>query len=75
MNLLRVKAAADRYKISVFSFYKWHETQKFPDLFAKIGKILFVDETELKRIARRSKSDVSTKRIQSGLTLLTAEDE
>ena len=75
MNLLRVKAAADQYKISIFSFYKWHETEKFPGLFAKIGKILFVDETELKRIAHKSKSDVSTKRIQSGLTLLTAEDE
>ena len=72
MNLLRVKAAADRYKISIFSFYKWHETEKFPGLFAKIGKILFVDETELKRIARKSKSDdVSTRRIRSGSTLLT----
>ena len=72
MNLLRVRAAADRYKISIFSFYKWHEIQKFPGLFVKIGRILFIDETELRKIARKSKSDdVSTRRIRSGSTLLT----
>ena len=71
MKLLRVKAAAKQYSISIYSFYKWNETGKFPGLFVKIGRILFVDETELRRIARASKPDVASRRVQHAVTLLT----
>jgi len=55
MELVRVKEASGRYKISTHTFYKWRALNKFPNLFARIGKVLFVDEAELRRIARQSK--------------------
>ena len=55
MQLVRIKDAAKEYSMSPSTFYRWHCYGKFPQLFAKIGKVLFVDETELRRIARESK--------------------
>ena len=55
MQLIRVKEVARQYNMSPSTFYRWHCYGKFPNLFARIGKILFVDETELRRIARESK--------------------
>jgi hypothetical protein len=55
MKLSRVPDVSGRYKISPYTFYGWHSRKKFPNLFAKVGKILFVDEDELRHIAKESK--------------------
>ena len=55
MMLVKVKEVAKQYSLSPSTFYRWHCYGKFPALFAKIGKVLFVDETELRRLARESK--------------------
>lgn len=55
MQLVRIKEVAKEYQMSPSTFYRWHCYGKFPKLFAKIGKILFVDQTELRRLARESK--------------------
>jgi predicted DNA-binding transcriptional regulator AlpA len=55
MQLVRIKEVAKEYDMSPSTFYRWHCYGKFPQLFAKIGKVLFVDQTELRRIARESK--------------------
>ena len=57
MQLIRVKEASGRYQISRHTFYKWNALKRFPGLFARVGKVLFVDESELRRIARSSKRD------------------
>jgi hypothetical protein len=55
MKLHRVGSMAAQYEISPLTFYAWHSRRRFPNLFVKIGKVLFIDETELRRIARESK--------------------
>ncbi len=52
MQLIRVKDAAIRYSLSPFTIYRWSCDGKFPTLFARLGKILYVDESELKKLAR-----------------------
>ena len=56
MELMRVKDAAKRYSLSPFTIYHWSSDGKFPTLFARLGKILYVDATELKRLVRQSKA-------------------
>ena len=58
MELLRVKDAGMKYHISPYTFYRWHWSKKFPGLFAKVGKVLFVDGTELRKIAEESKEKI-----------------
>lgn len=55
MQLIRVRDAAKRYSLSPFTIYHWSSEGKFPGLFARLGKVLYLDETELRRIARESK--------------------
>jgi predicted site-specific integrase-resolvase len=55
MQLIRVRDAAKRYSLSPFTIYHWSCDGKFPTLFARLGKILYVDETELKKLVRQSK--------------------
>ncbi len=55
MQLARVKDVASRYSMSPSTFYRWHCYGKFPMLFARLGKILFVDELELKKLIKQSK--------------------
>ena len=68
MQLTRIKDVATRYSMSPSTFYRWHCYEKFPQLFAKVGKVLFVDESELRKMARGSKS--KPKRLMGG-TILT----
>ncbi len=53
MQLVRIKEVATRYSMSPSTFYRWHCYGKFPQLFANIGKTLFVDETELRKLAKQ----------------------
>ena len=55
MELIRVKDAAKRYGLSPFTLYHWACDGKFPSVFARLGRILYVDATELRRIAKESK--------------------
>lgn len=55
MQLIRIKEVARQYSMSPSTFYRWHCYGKFPRLFARLGKVLFVDETELRRMAKESK--------------------
>lgn len=55
MQLVRIKDIASQYSMSPSTFYRWHCYGKFPGLFAQIGKVLFVDETEFHRIAKMNK--------------------
>ncbi len=52
MQLTRIKDVASRYSMSPSTFYRWHCYGKFPQLFASIGKSLFVNEAELKKLAK-----------------------
>ena len=55
MLLTRIREAAKQYSMSPSTFYRWHCCGKFPKLFAKIGKVLFIDEAELRRMVIASK--------------------
>ena len=55
MELLRVREAGRQFQISPLTFYKWRYSQKFPRLFCKVGKILFIDANELRKIADESR--------------------
>jgi len=57
MQLVRISEASRKYDMSRSTFYRWHCYRKFPNLFARVGKIVFVDETELRKIARESKKE------------------
>jgi predicted DNA-binding transcriptional regulator AlpA len=58
MMLVRVKEIARQYSMSPSTFYRWHCYKKFPKLFSRIGKILFVDESEFRKMARESKESM-----------------
>ncbi len=55
VQLIRVKDAAKRYNLSPFTIYHWSSENKFPSLFVRLGKILFIDLEELERIAEGSR--------------------
>jgi transposase-like protein len=57
MQLVRIKEVAKEYQMSPSTLYRWHCYRKFPKLFAKVGKILFVDTTEFRRVAKESKEN------------------
>lgn len=59
MQLLRVRDAAKRYSLSPFTIYHWSSDGKFPTIFARLGKILYVDEIELKKLVKQSKRGVA----------------
>ncbi len=59
MQLSRIKDVASRYSMSPSTFYRWHCYGKFPQLFARIGKVLFIDESELRRMAKKSKEEAA----------------
>lgn len=53
MKLVRVQKIAENYGFSLGTLYRWHSVNKFPDLFYSIGRVLFVDENELLRLAKK----------------------
>jgi len=55
MQLTRIKDVAIRYSMSPQTFYRWHCYGRFPQLFAKLGKVLFVNESELRKMAKEDK--------------------
>ncbi len=58
MHLVRIKDIATRYSMSRSTFYQWRHFGKYPQIFARIGRTLFVDEVELRKMAKQSKTKV-----------------
>ena len=54
MRLVRVQKIADTYDLPLGTLYRWHSVNKFPNLFYSIGRVLFVDENELLRLAKKT---------------------
>jgi predicted DNA-binding transcriptional regulator AlpA len=52
MRLLRVRDAAEKYGLSRSTLYKWRCYGAFPQMFRKLGRVVFVDEVELRRISK-----------------------
>ena len=67
MQLTRIKDVASRYSMSPSTFYRWHCYGKFPQLFASIGKSLFVNEAELKKLAKRGQCEKFGPQHDSGI--------
>lgn len=56
MNILRVSKANDRdLPFRTSTFYKWHHCNRYPHLFVKIGKSLFVDLDALDRLIEQGR--------------------
>jgi hypothetical protein len=54
-NLVRVSKAADLpFKPS--TFYKWHHTRKYPEIFVKLSGALFVDLDRLEKLIDASRA-------------------
>jgi len=68
MHLVRVKNISRRYGMSASTFYRWRHFGKYPQIFARIGGTLFVDEAELRKMAKEDKGKPIGSR---GGTLLT----
>jgi hypothetical protein len=49
MNLVRVRRAKG-LPFAPATFYKWHHTRKYPEIFIKVGGSLFVDLDRLEKI-------------------------
>lgn len=49
MNLVRVRRAKG-LPFAPATFYKWHHTKKYAEIFIKVGGSLFVDLDRLEKI-------------------------
>ena len=54
MKLIRAQKISEQYDLPLPTLYKWHSTDKFPGLFYTIGRVLFLDEEQLLRMAKPS---------------------
>ncbi len=52
MKLKRVKNFAKSQDLPQPTVYRWHREGKFPGLFVKLGRILFIDEDEFWRLVK-----------------------
>jgi hypothetical protein len=57
MELLRVQPTCQKYSISPHTLYHWKYKNRFPGLFAKLGKIVYVDILKLEEILAESKNE------------------
>ena len=55
MELSRIKQVSRKYNISPSTLYRWACYEKFPKLFKRVEKLLFLDEEEFRRIAKKGK--------------------
>ena len=55
-NLLRVSKISEQdFPISPSTLYKWRHTNKYPELFIKLGGFLFIDLSELDRLCQTNR--------------------
>jgi hypothetical protein len=53
-NLVRV-SKAEGLPFKSATFYKWHHTQKYAEIFVKLGGALFVDLDRLEQLINASR--------------------
>ena len=55
-QLIRVsKINKQSFPISTSTLYKWRHTNKYPELFIKLGGFLFIDLSELDRLCQTNR--------------------
>ncbi len=62
MKLIRAQKISELYDLPLGTLYRWHSINKFPNLFYSIGRVLFVDEDELLRLAKKTKEKEKVKK-------------